>query len=134
MYNNCTAKFKKYFKQRLRTRSSQKIVRDRMSGTCGLRTVEASRLAARHLETVRKLLKKTIKRTGKLWIPNSPTTPITAKPAGIRMGKGKGLVEYWVQRSGPGTNVLEFIGPTSQEALAVLKTLKSKLPAKSMVF
>jgi large subunit ribosomal protein L16 len=75
-----------------------------------------------------------IKRKGKLWIKIFPTTPITAKPTEVRMGKGKGAVSHWAVKVGGGRVLFELCGVSTNTAIAAFKTGGAKLPIKTAVF
>src|SRR6188472_3749474 len=64
-------------------------------GTYGLKALEPERLTARQIEAARRAITRAMKRTGRVWIRIFPDVPVTAKPTEVRMGKGKGGVEYW---------------------------------------
>lgn len=65
-------------------------------GTFGLKAVGRGRLTARQIESARRAMTRAVKRQGKIWIRVFLDKPITEKPLEVRMGKGKGNVEYWV--------------------------------------
>lgn len=71
-------------------------------GTFGLKAVGRGRLTARQIEAARRAMTRAVKRQGKIWIRVFPDKPITEKPLEVRMGKGKGNVEYWVALIQPG--------------------------------
>ena len=72
-------------------------------GEFGLKSIERGRMTARQIEAGRRAITRHIKRGGKVWIRVFPDKPITKKPLEVRMGKGKGSVEYWVAQIKPGT-------------------------------
>ena len=87
-------KFRKVKKGRIRgieTRST-----DTRFGSYGLRALESGRISARQIEAARRVITRRMKRRGKVWIKIFPSTPVTSKPVEVRMGKGKGAVDYWV--------------------------------------
>ena len=67
-------------------------------GEFALKSVSRGRLTARQIEAARRALTRHVKRGGKIWIRVFPDKPVTKKPLEVRMGKGKGSVEYWVAR------------------------------------
>jgi len=71
-------------------------------GTFGLKATERGRITARQIEAARRAMTRHIKRQGQIWIRIFPDKPITNKPLEVRMGKGKGNVEYWVCQIQPG--------------------------------
>ena len=85
-------------------------------GTFGLKAVGRGRLTARQIEAARRAMTRAVKRQGKIWIRVFPDKPITEKPLEVRMGKGKGNVEYWVCPIQPGKVLYEMDGVP--EALA----------------
>ena len=85
-------------------------------GEFGLKAIGRGRLTARQIESARRAMTRHIKRGGKIWIRVFPDKPITNKPLEVRMGKGKGSVEYWVAQIQPGRVLYEMEGV--DEALA----------------
>ncbi|HIB5857475.1 TPA: 50S ribosomal protein L16, partial [Klebsiella pneumoniae] len=79
-------------------------------GTFGLKAVGRGRLTARQIEAARRAMTRAVKRQGKIWIRVFPDKPITEKPLEVRMGKGKGNVEYWVALIQPGKVLYEMDG------------------------
>lgn len=85
-------------------------------GTFGLKATSRGQLTARQIEAARRAMTRHVKRQGKIWIRVFPDKPITEKPLEVRMGKGKGNVEYWVCPIQPGKVLYEMDGVS--EALA----------------
>jgi large subunit ribosomal protein L16 len=85
-------------------------------GTFGLKAISRGQLTARQIEAARRAMTRHVKRQGKIWIRVFPDKPITEKPLEVRMGKGKGNVEYWVCPIQPGKVLYEMDGVP--EALA----------------
>jgi large subunit ribosomal protein L16 len=85
-------------------------------GSFGLKATTRGRLTARQIEAARRAMTRHVKRQGKIWIRVFPDKPITQKPLEVRMGKGKGNVEYWVAQIQPGRVLYEMDGVP--EALA----------------
>ena len=85
-------------------------------GEFGLKSVERGRLTARQIEAARRAMTRHIKRGGKIWIRIFPDKPITKKPLEVRMGKGKGNVEYWVSVIKPGRILYEIEGISEELA------------------
>ena len=77
-------------------------------GEFGLKAIGRGRLTARQIESARRAMTRHIKRGGKIWIRVFPDKPITNKPLEVRMGKGKGSVEYWVAQIQPGRVLYEL--------------------------
>ena len=71
-------------------------------GTYGLKALEPERITARQIEAARRAITRAMKRTGRVWIRIFPDVPVSAKPAEVRMGSGKGSPEFWVCRVAPG--------------------------------
>ena len=107
-------KFRKQFKGRnygVATRGAKVSF-----GEFGLKAVDRGRLTARQIEAARRAMTRHIKRGGRIWIRIFPDKPISQKPAEVRMGKGKGSVEYWVAEIQPGKVLYEMDGV--QESVA----------------
>ncbi len=100
-------------------------------GEFGLKSQERGRLTARQIEAARRAISRHVKRGGKLWIRVFPDKPITKKPLEVRMGKGKGSVEYWVAQIKPGTMLYEIQGVPEELAREAFKLAAAKLPVKT---
>ena len=79
-------------------------------GTYGLKALEPERITARQIEAARRAITRAMKRTGRVWIRIFPDVPVSAKPAEVRMGSGKGSPEFWVCRVAPGRIMFEIDG------------------------
>lgn len=101
-------------------------------GEFGLKAIERGRLTARQIEAARRAMTRHIKRGGKIWIRVFPDKPITQKPLEVRMGKGKGSVEYWVAQIQPGKVLFEMEGVSRELAMEAFNLAKAKLPFKVM--
>lgn len=99
-------------------------------GEFGLKSLERGRLTARQIEAARRAMTRHVKRGGKIWIRVFPDKPITQKPLEVRMGKGKGSVEYWVAQIQPGKVLFEMEGVTRELAMEAFDLAKAKLPFK----
>ena len=99
-------------------------------GDFGLKALERGRLTARQIEAARRAMTRHVKRGGKIWIRVFPDKPITQKPLEVRMGKGKGSVEYWVAQIQPGKVLFEMEGVTRELAIEAFDLAKAKLPFK----
>jgi large subunit ribosomal protein L16 len=97
-------------------------------GEYGLKTTDRGRLTARQIEAARRALTRHIKRGGKIWIRVFPDKPISKKPLEVRMGAGKGSVEYWVAQIQPGKVLYEIEGVSEQLAREALALAAAKLP------
>ena len=100
-------------------------------GEFGLKTIEEGRLTARQIEAARRAMTRAVKRGGKLWIRIFPDTPVTKKPLEVRMGSGKGNVEYWVAKVRPGKMLYEMDGVSEAEAREAFKLAAAKLSVKT---
>ena len=100
-------------------------------GEYGLKALDRGRITARQIEAARRAMTRHIKRGGKIWIRVFPDTPITSKPIEVRMGKGKGNVEYWVAKVQPGTMLYEMEGVAEDVARQAFKLASAKLPIKT---
>jgi large subunit ribosomal protein L16 len=97
-------------------------------GEFGLKATGRGRLPARQLEAARRAISRHIKRGGKIWIRVFPDKPITQKPLEVRMGKGKGNVEYWVALIQPGRVIYEMEGVNEKLAREAFALAAAKLP------
>lgn len=97
-------------------------------GTYGLKALTQGKLTASQLEAGRRALTSSMKRKGKVWIRAFPDYPITSKPTEVRMGKGKGNVDYWVCRVKPGKIIYEISGGNELTMKLALKKASIKLP------
>ena len=97
-------------------------------GTFGLKATSRGQLTARQIEAARRAMTRHVKRQGKIWIRVFPDKPITEKPLEVRMGKGKGNVEYWVAQIQPGKVLYEIEGVTEELAREAFALAAAKLP------
>ncbi|MAR78282.1 MAG: 50S ribosomal protein L16 [Gammaproteobacteria bacterium] len=97
-------------------------------GEFGLKAVTRGRVTARQIEAARRAMTRHIKRGGKVWIRIFPDVPITKKPVEVRMGKGKGNVEYWVAKIQPGKVLYEMEGVSEDVAREAFRLAAAKLP------
>ncbi len=97
-------------------------------GEYGLKAMTRGRVTARQIEAARRAMTRHIKRGGKVWIRIFPDVPITKKPVEVRMGKGKGNVEYWVAKIQPGKVLYEMEGVTEEIAREAFRLAAAKLP------
>src|SRR4051795_4587096 len=100
-------------------------------GEYGLKATEPERLTARQIEAARRALTRHMKRAGRVWIRIFPDVPVSKKPLEVRMGSGKGAVEYWVARIKPGRVLFELDGVPVQLAKEALALAAAKLPIKT---
>ena len=97
-------------------------------GEYGLKATGRGRLTSRQIEAARRAMNRHIKRGGKIWIRVFPDKPITEKPLEVRMGKGKGNVEYWVAQIQPGRMLYEMEGVSEEIAREAFALAAAKLP------
>ncbi|RYZ78437.1 MAG: 50S ribosomal protein L16 [Moraxellaceae bacterium] len=102
-------------------------------GTIALKSIERGRITARQIEAARRAINRRIKRGGKIWIRVFPDKPITQKPLEVRMGKGKGSVEYWVCEIQPGKILYEMEGVSEELAREAFTLAAAKLPFKTAI-
>lgn len=119
----------KYRKQH-RRRSKGKIADVVCFGEYGLKTHTGGSISSRQIESVRRNLKRSFRRTGQLWIRIFPDSPRTERPAEARMGAGKGAVAYWTAEVKPGTVLFELAGVDREKARKALKQAATKLSVK----
>lgn len=100
-------------------------------GEYGLKASDRGRITARQIEAARRTITRTVKRGGKLYIRIFPDKPITNKPLEVRMGKGKGNVEYWVALIQPGRMLYEIEGVSEEMAREAFTLAAAKLPIKT---
>lgn len=122
-------KFRKQFKGRNRglANNGNKV----SFGQFGLQAAERGRITARQIESARRAMTRHIKRGGKIWIRIFPDVPISKKPLEVRMGKGKGNVEYWVCKIQPGKMLYEMEGVSEEIARQAFRLAAAKLPFKT---
>lgn len=102
-------------------------------GTFGLKATEPERITARQIEAARRAMTRHMKRQGRVWIRIFPDLPVTSKPTEVRMGKGKGSVDYWAAKVKPGRIMFELDGVTEPVAREALRLAAMKLPIKTRV-
>lgn len=121
-------KFRK--QQKGRNRGLAQVGNKVSFGEFGMKAVERGQITARQIEAARRAMTRHIKRGGKIWIRVFPDTPITKKPIEVRMGKGKGNVEYWVSKIQPGKMLYEMEGVSEEMAREAFRLAAAKLPVK----
>jgi len=100
-------------------------------GSYGIKSLEEVWMTARQIEAARIAATRYMKREGQLWIRIFPDKPITKKPLEVRMGKGKGAVEYWAAVVRPGRMLFELDGVSEDIAKEALRLAAQKLPVKT---
>lgn len=103
-------------------------------GDLGLKATESGIINSRQIESARQAISRKTKRKAKIWIKIFPDLPITSKPTGVRMGKGKGRISHWGARVRSGTVLIEVCGTSINVLMEALKTGKAKLPVKTKIF
>ena len=102
-------------------------------GGFALKATEPERVTARQIEAARRAITRHMKRQGRVWIRIFPDVPVTGKPTEVRMGKGKGSVDYWAARVKPGRIMFEIDGVTEIIAREALRLGAMKLPVTTRV-
>jgi|TARA_B100001750_G_C15170521_1_gene429011 large subunit ribosomal protein L16 len=123
----------KYRKQHKGRIHGKKIAGSKLNfGSYGLKAKAPGRINARQIESARRAITREMRREGRVWIRIFPDVPVSKKPAEVRMGKGKGSVEYWVSRVHPGRILFEVDGINEDIAKKALMLGAAKLPIKSL--
>ncbi len=122
-------KFRKMQKGRNRGKATRGNVVN--EGEFGIQATSAGWITSNQIEAARIAMTRYIKRGGKVWIKVFPDKPITSKPIGTRMGKGKGAPEYWVAVVKPGRVMFELAGVSEEVAREALRLAGHKLPVKT---
>ncbi len=100
-------------------------------GEYGLKSTDRGRLTARQIEAGRRAITRHVKRGGRIWIRVFPDKPITNKPAEVRMGNGKGNIEYYVAEIQPGKVLYEILGVSEELAREAFQLAARKLPLRT---
>jgi large subunit ribosomal protein L16 len=100
-------------------------------GQYGLKALEPERITARQIEAARRAITHHMKRAGRVWVNIFPDVPISKKPTEIRMGKGKGMPEYWAARVKPGRVLFEVDGVDEATAREAMRLAAAKLPVRT---
>ncbi|MCR9087490.1 MAG: 50S ribosomal protein L16 [Rhodobacteraceae bacterium] len=124
-------KFRKQFKGRIS--GDAKGGSTLAFGSYGLKAIQPERVTARQIEAARRAMTRHMKRQGRVWIRIFPDVPVTSKPTEVRMGKGKGSVDYWACKVKPGRVMFELDGVSDAVAREALRLAAMKLPIKSRV-
>ena len=124
-------KFRKVFKGRLKGAAKGGTTLN--FGSHGLKAMEPERVTARQIEAARRAITRHMKRAGRVWIRVFPDTPVTKKPAEVRMGSGKGSVEFWAARVKPGRIMFELDGVPDTVAREALELGSAKLGIKTRI-
>ena len=124
-------KFRKQFKGRIH--GASKGGTDLNFGAFGLKALEPNRVTAREIEAARRAITRHMKRAGRVWIRIFPDVPVTSKPTEVRMGKGKGSVDYWASRVAPGRIMFEVDGVPEAIARESLRLGAAKLSVRTKI-
>jgi len=124
-------KFRKMFKGRIKGQA--KGGADLNFGSYGLKALEPERITSRQIESARRAITRHMKRQGRIWIRIFPDVPVTKKPTEVRMGKGKGSVEFWAAKVKPGRVMFEIDGVGEPVAKEALRLAAMKLPVKCRI-
>lgn len=124
-------KFRKQRTGRIKGNASKNLTLTQ--GVYGLRSLESGRITARQIEATRITITRKIKRRGKLWIKFFPFVPVTSKPVEVRMGKGKGSVDFFAAPIRAGAILYEISGVPKEVAIQALKSGAKKLPVNTKV-
>ena len=122
-------KFRKHIK--VRNRGLALVGNSVSFGEFGLKAVSRGRITARQIEAARRAISRHVRRGGKIWIRIFPDKPISKKPLEVRMGKGKGAVEYWVAEIQPGKVLYEMEGVDEAVAREALTLAAAKLSVRT---
>ncbi|NIH16480.1 MAG: 50S ribosomal protein L16 [Buchnera aphidicola (Periphyllus lyropictus)] len=121
------------FRKMHKGRNRGLVINDKIIfGSFGLKAITRGRITSRQIESARRSISRYIKRLGKVWIRIFPDKPITQKPLEVRMGKGKGSVEYWVALIQPGRILYEIKGISEELSREAFKLASDKLPVKTI--
>jgi large subunit ribosomal protein L16 len=119
-------KFRKQFKGRIHGLATSG---NRLAfGQYGLKALEPERITARQIEAARRAITHHMKRAGRVWVNVFPDVPISKKPTEVRMGKGKGMPEYWAAKVKPGRILFEVDGVDEATAREAMRLAAAKLP------
>lgn len=124
-------KFRKAFKGKIhgKAKGGFKIA----FGKYALKALEPERIKEIQIEAARKAINRHLRRAGKLWIRIFPDLPVSKKPADVRMGSGKGSVEFWACRVKPGRILFELDSVTEEQARGAFMKGAAKLPIKTKI-
>ena len=124
-------KFRKQFKGRIH--GEAKGGSDLNFGGYALKATEPERVTARQIEAARRAITRHMKRQGRVWIRIFPDVPVSAKPVEVRMGKGKGSIDYWACKVKPGRIMFEIDGVNEVIAREALRLGAMKLPVTTRI-
>ena len=122
-------KYRKAFKGRIHGNATRAVKLN--YGQFGLKAVQPERIIGKQIEAARVALTRYMKRTGKVWTRIFPNIPVSKKPTEVRMGKGKGSVEFWAAKVKPGRIIFELDGVNEGLAREALALGSAKLPIRT---
>ena len=122
-------KFAKRFKGKIKGKAKRGAKIE--FGSYALKALEPQRIKDSQIESARRAINRHLRRSGKLWIRIFPDYPVSKKPADVRMGKGKGSVEYYVSRVKPGKILFELASVNKEQAIGAFARAAAKLPLKT---
>jgi large subunit ribosomal protein L16 len=124
-------KFRKQFKGKISGEAKGGFNLD--FGGFGLKATQPERVTARQIEAARRAITRHMKRQGRVWIRIFPDVPVSSKPVEVRMGKGKGSVDFWAAKVKPGRVMFEIDGVNEVVAREALRLGAMKLPIKTRI-
>jgi len=119
MYQPKKTKYKKYHKGKINQKTNSLVTLN--FGDFGLKALESGRITGKQLESVRVNIKRKLRKYDQIWINVFPDTPLTSKPLEVRMGKGKGNVDYWVSKISPGNILFEVTALNKKTSFRMFK-------------
>lgn len=131
MLSPSKVKYRKQFKGRIKGVATRTVKLD--FGSYGLKSLEPARITSAQIEAARRAISRCMRRVGKIWIRIYPDLPVSRKPAEVRMGSGKGSVEYWACRVYPGTIMFEMDEVSEEIAREALTLAAAKLPVTTKI-
>ena len=127
------SKYRKSHKLRIQNINYSKGGSKFILGNIGLKALKTCRLAFKPIEAGRRVIARKLKKKSRVWIRPFPHTPLTKKPAEVRMGKGKGAVYNWIHRLEAGKILFELNDVVGEEVVKILKKAGRKLPTPSVI-
>ncbi len=124
-------KFRKEFKGRIHGEATQGS--ELVFGAYGLQALAPDRITARQIEAARRAITRYLRRVGRVWIRVFPNVPVSSKPAEVRMGSGKGSIDYWACRVKPGRILFEIDTTSLDMAREAFRLASAKLPIATRV-
>ena len=100
-------------------------------GSFGMKALEPARITARQIEAARRAINRYLRRDGRLWVRLFPDKPVSKKPIEVRMGGGKGPLEYWASVVKPGRIMFELEGVSAEKARVAFELAAAKLPIRA---